>query len=242
MKILNLYAGIGGNRKLWGDEHEVTAVELDYDIAQGYHDLYPEDTIITADAHQYLLDHYQEYDFIWSSPPCPTHSRARYGLGFHGHGLAAVYPDMRLYQEIILLKHHFKGQYCIENVQAYYEPLIKPLSIGRHWYWTNFNIRNMQIEYSGLTGGITTTAGKRLIRKTTEELEAHLGYDLSKYNIKNKRLLLRNCVEPIVGLHILQAALKVPTEVSGQLEMDLLQGGDLSRLPKKAELKLKGEK
>ena len=27
MKILNLYSGIGGNRKLWGDEHEVTAVE-----------------------------------------------------------------------------------------------------------------------------------------------------------------------------------------------------------------------
>ena len=22
MKILNLYAGIGGNRKLWGDEHD----------------------------------------------------------------------------------------------------------------------------------------------------------------------------------------------------------------------------
>lgn len=27
MKILNLYAGIGGNRKLWGDDHEVTVVE-----------------------------------------------------------------------------------------------------------------------------------------------------------------------------------------------------------------------
>ena len=27
MKILNLYAGIGGNRKLWGDENEVTAIE-----------------------------------------------------------------------------------------------------------------------------------------------------------------------------------------------------------------------
>lgn len=27
MKILNLYAGIGGNRKLWPDDHEITAVE-----------------------------------------------------------------------------------------------------------------------------------------------------------------------------------------------------------------------
>lgn len=28
MKILNLYAGIGGNRKLWGNEHQITADEI----------------------------------------------------------------------------------------------------------------------------------------------------------------------------------------------------------------------
>lgn len=33
MKILNLYAGIGGNRKLWGNEHDITAVELRPEIA-----------------------------------------------------------------------------------------------------------------------------------------------------------------------------------------------------------------
>ena len=27
MKILNLYAGIGGNRKLWEENNEVTAIE-----------------------------------------------------------------------------------------------------------------------------------------------------------------------------------------------------------------------
>lgn len=211
MKILNLYAGIGGNRKLWGDV-EVTAVELNPQIAVVYQDLFPNDTVIVGDAHQYLLDHYAEFDFIWSSPPCPTHSRARYGLGFHGHGFPAVYPDMRLYQEIILLKHHFKGKYCIENVQAYYKPLIEPLSIGRHWYWTNFPIEKMQVGYGGLTSGITTSSGKRLIRKTTEELEAHLGYDLSQYKITNKHLLLRNCVEPDVGQHILNSALTDPNK------------------------------
>lgn len=105
----------------------ITAVEYKPEIVAVYTDLYPGDTVIVADAHQYLIDHYAEFDFIWSSPPCPSHSRARYGLGFHGQGIDAVYPDMRLYQEIILLKHHFKGRYCIENVQAYYKPLIKPL-------------------------------------------------------------------------------------------------------------------
>ena len=75
MRILNLYAGIGGNRKLWGDTHEVTAVELDPKIASIYHDFFPQDKIEITDAHKYLLEHYMEFDFIWSSPPCPTHSR-----------------------------------------------------------------------------------------------------------------------------------------------------------------------
>lgn len=60
MKILNLYAGIGGNRKLWGDSHEITAVEIDPEIAKIYHDFFPQDKVIVADAHQYLLDHFQD--------------------------------------------------------------------------------------------------------------------------------------------------------------------------------------
>ena len=43
MKILNLYAGIGGNRKLWGDEHEVVAVENNEEIAEAYKTFYPKD-------------------------------------------------------------------------------------------------------------------------------------------------------------------------------------------------------
>lgn len=204
MRMLNLYAGIGGNRKLWGDKHEITAIELDGDIAAVYQQLFPDDTVIVGDAHQYLLDHYKEFDFIWASPPCPTHSRARYGLGFHGGKVEGVYPDMKLYQEILFLKHHFKGEYIVENVQAYYKPLIEPLSIGRHWYWSNFPIEKIPVKSKSLTGGIKTTSGKWLIRKTTQELELSLGYDLSNYKIRNKGLLLRNCVEPEVGLHILQ--------------------------------------
>lgn len=206
MKILNLYAGIGGNRKLWGDEHEITAVENDPLVAKIYQDYFPSDTVIIGDAHQYLLDHYQEFDFIWSSPPCPTHSRARYGLGFHGRGYDAVYPDMKLYQEILLLKHHFKGEWAVENVQAYYEPLIRPISLGRHWYWANFRIEPIKVGYSGISGGIITSSGKRLQEKSVTELQQKLGIDLSPYKITNKRLLLRNAVEPEVGLHILNAA------------------------------------
>jgi len=139
MKILNLYAGIGGNRKLWGDEHEVTAIENNPEIAKIYQDFFPKDKVIVTDAHRYLLEHYKEFDFIWSSPPCPTHSRMN-TLLINGRGLNAKYPDMKLYEEILLLKHYFKGKWVIENVISFYEPLIKPQKIGRHFYWANFKI------------------------------------------------------------------------------------------------------
>ena len=82
MKILNLYCGIGGNRKLWGNDHEITAVEYDEKIAEKYKALFPNDNVVVADAHQYLLDHYSEFDFIWTSPPCQTHSRANYFINY----------------------------------------------------------------------------------------------------------------------------------------------------------------
>ena len=100
MKILNLYAGLGGNRKLWGTEHEITAVEWNTDIANIYNNLYPNDTMVIGDAHRYLEEHYQEFDFIWSSPPCQTHSSFRQNICVKFRGTPAVYPDMKLYQEI----------------------------------------------------------------------------------------------------------------------------------------------
>jgi len=56
MKILNLYAGLGGNRKDWGDNHQVVAVEMEQKIADVYKANFPNDTVIVGDAHQYLLD------------------------------------------------------------------------------------------------------------------------------------------------------------------------------------------
>lgn len=144
-KVLNLYACLGGNRYKWGgvaDEVgiklEVTAVELDEELARMYQERFPNDTVIIADAHEYLLEHYKDFDFIWTSPPCPSHSRARN----YNSTYEAVYPDMKLYEEIILLETRFKGKYCVENVIPYYEPLIPGIKRGRHLYWTNFALPN----------------------------------------------------------------------------------------------------
>jgi DNA (cytosine-5)-methyltransferase 1 len=143
MRVLNLYACLGGNRLLW-DNCEVTAVELDQELARMYQERFPNDKVIVADAHQYLLDHFKEFDFIWSSPPCPSHSRARYWLSSNYESTPqAIYPDLKLYEEIIFLQHYFKtGKYVVENVIPFYEPLIPGKKRGRHLYWTNFNLPN----------------------------------------------------------------------------------------------------
>lgn len=193
MKILNLYAGIGGNRKLWEDV-EVTAVELDPYIAGVYAELYPNDEVVVGDAHQYLIDNFQEYDFIWSSPPCPTHSKLSTGLA--GWGIYR-YPDMVLYQEIIFLKHFFKGKWVVENVEPYYKVLIQPRTIlDRHFFWANFHIQRATgfRQYSG-----------QISNATEKELAKGLGIELPA-RTKQLRKLLRNAVDPKVGLHIFNAA------------------------------------
>jgi len=145
MKILNLYACLGGNRYKWDEvtNVEVTAVEWDEDLAKLYKQRFPKDNVIVADAHQYLLDNYKKFDFIWSSPPCPTHSRARYwNSSNYETKTNAIFPDLKLYEEILFLKHYFKGKFVVENVIPYYEPLIQAQKRGRHLYWTNFILPN----------------------------------------------------------------------------------------------------
>ena len=184
MKILNLYAGIGGNRKLWGNEHDITAIEINPEIAKIYQDFFPNDKVIVTDAHEYLPQHFKEYDFIWSSPPCPTHSRMMFNRK------KKLYFDMSLYQEIIFLKYFFKGKWVVENVIPYYNPFIEPLiKIGRHVFWANFNIKPYKFN-------------SEVIRRATKEsLSKHHGIPLWKG--KNHRLLLRNCVNPKIAKHIL---------------------------------------
>jgi DNA (cytosine-5)-methyltransferase 1 len=168
MKILNLYAGIGGNRKLWGNEDDITAVELDPKIASIYQDFFPNDKMVIGDAHQYLLEHFKEFDFIWSSPPCPTHSHIRIELAVYTGQNEPVYPDMKLYEEIILLKHYYKGKYCVENVTSFYEPLIRPFELSRHYFWANFYISDRDF-------------GSRKHNDGIEELKQRKGFSLDKY-------------------------------------------------------------
>jgi len=190
-----LYAGIGGNRKLWKNV-EVTAVEINPEIAKIYQDFFPEDKVVVGDAHKYLLEHYREFNFIWSSPPCQTHSSFRHNICVRFRGTSPEYPDMKLYQEIIFLQYNFDGKWVVENVNPYYIPLIPAKIIQRHLFWSNFNIPPREF------------SGEKIRTAQIPELQKLHGFDLSSKKISNKRQVLRNCVFPDLGLHIFESAYK----------------------------------
>ena len=216
IKILNLYAGIGGNRKLWGGDIEVTAVEIDKDIAAIYQKHFPQDKVVVGDAHQYLLDHYKEFDFIWSSPPCQTHSGVNHFLNAQG---VIRYPDMSLWQEIVFLQHFYKGKWCVENVEIYYDILIEPHAIGRHFLWSNFNITEKKVK---MEVGRMNGSNQKSIH-TQRKIEGV--FDLEGFKIKNKEQLLNNCVSPELGLHILDCAFRQKQKTLVELKVEVTDGG-----------------
>lgn len=199
MKVLNLYAGVGGNRKHWQD-CQVTAVEADPRIAAVYQRLNPDDEVVVGDAHQYLLEHFEEFDFVWSSPPCQSHSRMAKATRHKKRS----FPDMKLYEEILLLQEFHKGRWVVENVVPYYEPLIQPSQrIGRHLFWANFYFLASDIPRDGNIARLSNLQGKK-------EMHDWLGihFDETIYYGKNHCpvQILRNCVHPDLGLQIFTAA------------------------------------
>jgi len=201
MKILNLYACLGGNRYKWGDEHEITAVEWDEELARLYQERFPNDKVIVADAHQYLLDYYKEFDFIWSSPPCPTHSRL---VQSNKNKIKMKYPDMSLYQEIIFLDKLYNGKYVVENVIPYYEPLIPAKKRHRHLYWCNFNLPNK-----------LTNREARISSGTQEVKKLCDFHDYNFYKYKGKQpinKIARNLVDYEAGKTILDTAMGIKTK------------------------------
>ena len=107
---------------------------------------------------------------------------------------------MSLWQEVIFLQNFAKGKFVVENVQPYYEPLVRPTAqIGRHLFWANFRIPPFAA--NELPGNINYTVGRGSI---------HFGFDISAYKIKTRKdQILRNCVEPDLGLYVLEQALGI---------------------------------
>lgn len=197
MKILNLYCGIGGNRKLWDSRHEIVAVDSNQEIADLYQSLYPSDLTICDDAHQYLLDHAEKFDFIWSSPPCQSHSK----MIRSGRNRKPRYADMRLYEEILFLQADYDGHWVVENVVPWYRPLVTPsYKLGRHLFWAS--------SYIGYLSGVLSPPGfiklqnaqgkKDLMDWLGIHFEQNIYYDGNH----DPTQILRNCVHPEIGLQV----------------------------------------
>tara|TARA_R110000824_G_C15218138_1_gene677313 strand:- start:3261 stop:3869 length:609 start_codon:yes stop_codon:yes gene_type:complete len=199
MRILNLYAGIGGNRKKWTG-HDIVAVESAPKIAAVYATLFPDDDLIVGDAHQYLLDHSGEFDFIWSSPPCQSHSE----MVKAGQNRSPRYPDMALYEEIIFLQHFAKVPWVVENVKPYYQPLVPATKVGRHLFWSNLDLTGVE-DVPSLKGFVYQK------QVTKQDLMDWLGiqYEGNVYYGNNHcpSQVLRNCLHPDLGSQILQVVL-----------------------------------
>jgi len=197
MKVLNLYAGLGGNRKLW-EGCEVTSVENNQQIADVYARLYPQDKLVVGDAHQYLLDHHDEFDFVWTSPPCQTHSRMMKATRHKKNR----YSDMSLYQEILFLQHFFKGQWVVENVKPYYEPLIPGKLMGRHMFWSSFDWEHFDVKRPADFINRANLAGKQ---ELMDWLGIHYEENIYYGNNHCPCQILRNCVHPLIGEHIFKS-------------------------------------
>ncbi len=107
---------------------------------------------------------------------------------------------MKLYEEIIFLKHWFKGKWVVENVVSYYDPLIPPILSNNHYFWSNFLFPALPNEVRGIK------------RKNGEDFkrEELLGIDLSGYKFSTKRvrrMVVNNCCEPQIGKDILYYAI-----------------------------------
>ena len=119
-------------------------------------------------------------------------------------GAKAIFPDMKLYEEILFLQGYFKGKYVVENVKSWYKPLIEPKLLQRHYFWTNFDIPQKEFKKDRIriTGGRNLKEGEAI-----KIMEDNLGINLSSIKTSNKRLMLRNCVNPELALYILNQIL-----------------------------------
>lgn len=160
--------------------------------------------MIIADAHQYLLDHYNEFDFIWSSPPCPSHSIIRFGQAIsEKSAVLPIYPDLSLYQEVIFLDDYFKGKYVVENVIPYYEPLISAQKRGRHLYWCNFKLPKK------ISNRVDNTGLMHSKNEIASWCEFH-DYDFKRYKgLQRRDKISRNLVDYEAGKTILETAMGI---------------------------------
>jgi len=202
MKILNLYAGLGGNRSLWSRTHEITAVENDGSIVKLYKKRFPHDKVLFESVNEFLMKKdVNEFDFIWASPPCSTHSQMQ---KFNKKKMPIPRMD-EIYGLIIWLEKNYEGKFAVENVQPWYKTPIQPTArIDRHIFWANFKIIKKRFREKRKMHG--TLSKSHIMRDSKDKLIKDFMLEDIKHDLlklaRNERFI-RNCVDPRIGAYIL---------------------------------------
>lgn len=218
MKILNLYSGLGGNRLKW-DGHDITAIENDGNLCSIYSARFPDDTVWQEDAIEFVENEdLQQFDFIWASPPCTTHSRTTF---FHGRKV----PDLtQLFGlRMFLESNAFHGLYCIENVQPYYkipEEWQPSAKIDRHRFWTNFDLPSVDnLVNSRMLGTTRKDQNTIIINGKIADLADYHDFPLEilMFFPTRKDKVLRNMLHYSIGKYILDYAIKAHINLGKQI-------------------------
>ena len=113
---------------------------------------------------------------------------------------------MDLYAEIIFLQNYaaIESRWVIENVMPYYKPLVNPtVKIQRHLFWSNFYIRPIRGD------------SKDIVINEVEINKSVYGFNISAYKLKHRKdQILRNLVNPKIGLYIYNCSKKETTQLN----------------------------
>jgi len=111
-----------------------------------------------------------------------------------------IFPDLKLYEEVIFLQNYFNGKWVVENVNPYYDVLVPhKVKLGRHIIWSNFTIPNKDFNDN-------MSHNERGYIKTS-------WFDLTDFKINHRKdQIIRNCVDPKAGLYIFKCAFKIKQE------------------------------
>ena len=209
IKTLNLFCGIGGNRLGFDEKYQVTAIDFNEKACRIYKFRFPTDRVIKADAYEYVRKHFSEFEFIWGSPSCKTHSllnNINVGCVYNRSARKNIQlPDFRLYSLITFLKFMFRGIWVIENVRPYYPPLIPPsFALGRHYFWSNIIIPEKNFKIHDI--GSIEKADSDYIAWLAEQKEVpiELVEKLTFLTNNEKVTIFRDMVNPKVARYIIK--------------------------------------
>ena len=207
IKIVDLFCGVGGVARGFqaylienGIDFEYYAIDIDNKVLKAHKVLNPYSITIRKDAYSLSDEDLQNYDFIWASPPCETHSIV--GIWRRKMG---VKPDMRLY-ELIDKLYNLGKPFVVENVKPYYKPPIRPTSIAnRHVLWSNLKIARIKVDLP------TFTSVKDKIKSLVEYHEIQDKIDKIRKILGSKT---RDCLRDMVHWRV---AYKIAEQVIPQV-------------------------